>query len=118
MADPMEDPLTKSNPYIGLALGGAQSATDIIGLIMQKQAMDQARQDAKAIDAREVAYRAGRDKVSDRFTRESMKMSKEKLGLERALAMHGLNKDKISQIENMFSNNIALQDRALRMWGK
>lgn len=114
----MADQMAMANPYVGLALGGAQTATDIIGLIMQKQAMDQARQDAKAIDVRETAYRAGRDKVNDRFARESLKMSKEKLSLERSLAMHGLNKDKIAQIENMFSNNVALQDRALRMWGK
>lgn len=114
----MADPMTMANPYAYLALGGASFVTDIIGLIMQKQAMDEARTEAQAIDKREVEYRAGRDKVSDRFTRESMKMSKEKLSLERAFAMHGLNKDKISQIENMFSNNIALQDRALRMWGR
>jgi hypothetical protein len=114
----MADPMTMANPYPDLALGGASFVTDIIGLIMQKQAMDEARNDAKAIDSRGVAYRAGRDKVSDKFNKESLKMSKEKLGLDRSLAMHGLNKDKIAQIENMFSNNIALQDRALRMWGR
>jgi hypothetical protein len=114
----MADPMTMSNPYVDLAVGGASFVTDITGLIMQKQALDEARTEARSIDKREVAYRAGRDKVSDRLNKESLKMSKEKLGLERSLAMHGLNKDKISQIENMFSNNIALQDRALRMWGR
>jgi len=106
------------NPYIGLATGGASVITDIIGLIMQKQAMDKAAAEAKAIDARNFAYQEGRDKVSDRFTRESMKMSKEKLGLEKTLALYNVNKDKIAQIENMFNTNIGLQDRLLNRWGQ
>jgi hypothetical protein len=106
------------NPYATLALGGASVVTDIIGLIMQKNAMDRARRDAQRIDAREVEYRAGRDAVTDRFTKESLKLSKDKAKLDKALAMHGLNQDKISQIEKMFNTNTALQDRALNMWSR
>jgi hypothetical protein len=105
------------NPYVSLATGGAGVITDIIGMILQKRSMDEARKEAKAIDERNFAYQQKRDIVGDRFTREQLKQGREKLSLERALAMHGLNKDKIAQIENMFSNNIALQDRTLKMWG-
>jgi hypothetical protein len=111
------DPLAAVNPYATLALGGGNLVTSIIGMIMQKQAMDQARTEARAIDTREVAYRAGRDVVNDRFAKEGLKMSKEKARLEKALAMYGLNQDKVAQIEKMFGNNIALQDRTSKMWG-
>jgi hypothetical protein len=106
------------NPYVNLALGGGAIVTDIIGLIMQKQAMDRARREAKAIDEREVAYRASRDAVTDKMNKETLKMSKQKMSLERALAMHGLNRDKVSQLESMLNNNVALQNRTLSMWGK
>lgn len=106
------------NPYAGLALGGASVVTDIIGLIMQKQAMDAARREARAIDKREVEYRAGRDKVNDRFSRETLKMNKEQAALNKSLAMHGLNADKIAQVEKMFNTNVALQDRTLKLWSR
>jgi hypothetical protein len=106
------------NPYADLALGGASVVIDIIGLIMQKQAMDDAKKEAKAIDAREVEYRAGRDVVNDRFSKENLKLQKDQAALDKSLAMHGLNADKITQIENMFNTNTALQDRTLKLWSR
>jgi hypothetical protein len=106
------------NPYASLALGGVSAVTSIIGLIMQKQATDKAAKEAKAIDTREVAYRAGRDVVNDRFSKENLKLQKDQAALNKSLAMHGLNADKIAQVENMFNTNTALQDRTLKLWSQ
>jgi hypothetical protein len=105
------------NPYLQLGVAGAGVVTDIIGMIMQKQATDEAMREAKAIDTRNFAYQQKRDVQSDKFTKESLKQSKEKLGLDKALTMHGLNKDKVAQVEKFFNNNIGMQDRLLKLWG-
>ena len=116
VANPYVAPV--ANPYVALALGGASVVTDIIGLIMQKQAMGKAAREAKVIDARNFAYQQGRDEEGDRMNRETIKLSKQKLSLDRSLAMHGIKKDNIAQIENMFNTNIGLQDRLLKMWSR
>jgi len=105
------------NPYLMAATEGLSAVTDIIGLIMQKSAMDEAKEEARALDRRETAYRASRDVVEDRFSKETLKIYEEKNALNKALAMHGLNVDKIARVENMFNTNTALRDRKIKLWG-
>ncbi|RPH88489.1 MAG: hypothetical protein EHM66_00335 [Deltaproteobacteria bacterium] len=106
------------NPAADAGLEGGNIALQVVSMIMEKQAMDAARAEAKALDYRNFDYQKGRDKVSDRFSQEALNLSKEKLKEDKMLSRYGLNKDKIGQIENMFNTNVSLQDRALKLWSR
>jgi protein tyrosine/serine phosphatase len=111
------------NPYVAAGTAGVGIVTDIIGMIMQQQAMQVAQQEAKAIDFRNFSYSKERDKVSDRFNREQLKiskdqnqLSKDRFAQEKTLTGYSIAKDKAQQAIDLLNSNNALRDRVLRNW--
>ena len=111
------------NPLLYGAVAGGDLITSIIGMIMNRSSMDEAKEEAKAIDERNFGYQQSRDKVSDRFAKENLKLaksqdqlSKNRFGLESMTTGYGINKDMISKVTDLLNTDAGLRDRVLRNW--
>ena len=112
-----------ANPYLGAATEGLGIITDIIGMIMQKQAWDEAKAEAKRLDYRNFEYGKERDAVSDRQWNEGLKLNKrvqslneQKFGLDSMLSKFGVTQSNIQQVGDMLNKNTALKNRVLQTW--
>lgn len=111
------------NPYVAAADFGLGTVTDIIGMVMQLQSLQSAQQSAKAIDYRNFSYQKGRDKVSDRFNRDSMKIAKDKMALdnnrfaeEKKVTRYKIGQEEAQKAIDLLNADNQLRDRVLRNW--
>lgn len=119
----MTTPAAAVNPYL---LGGSMAldtATGIIGMIMQQSAMDDARQEARGIDQRNFAEDVSRDRFGRKMQKENLALGKRsaglaenRFGLESTLAGYGINKDILGKVTDLLNSNNSLRDRVLRNW--
>lgn len=111
------------NPYLEAGSEGLGLITDIIGLIMQKQAMDEARSDAKGIDFQNRVYQESRDKVSDKISNANLKIAqdqnqiaKNRFALDATNTGYAISKDQAQKVIDLLNSNNTLRDRVLRNW--
>jgi hypothetical protein len=106
-----------------LAAMGAQTVTDLVGIILNKMAMDAARREAKEYDARDFAYQEKMDNRNFGLSKENLRLSQESLGLQKdrfkldsAIQGYGLSQNAIQRVEQLLNNSVGLKDRVLGTW--
>lgn len=118
------------NPYVQGGLMAANAATDIIGMILQMQAMEDAGIKSERMDERNFQYQQKRDRFSDKMAKEGLALQKENLAiakdqnqlaknrfaLDATQTGYGIVENQAKKVVDLLNADNSLRDRVLRNW--
>lgn len=111
------------NPYMQAGMEGAGLVTDIIGMIVSRNDMLDAQDEARTLDRRDFAAGEERNAFSEKMSNEGLKLSKSadslaknRFALDSMATGYTITKDQAQKAIDLLNSNNALKDRVLRNW--